>query len=450
MITLKIKNWNDTTGKNGSTSIQNTFQAYLDVVAQQFNVQFGSKDVVIAIDLTVSSGSGISASAGPAYYFDFNSTNWINPVEKLIKTGVDINGANAEMTLTVSDGLLTNMSNLWAKSNVVSPVGGLSILNHEFGHGLGFDSFRNKTTGNLDSSFGTTFDKYVGIIDGNPYFVGYLAKAIYGGNVPLQKLGSSDAISHLSKAYLNGTIQDQIVNDTMIEGEVTPSLKNSSMSNLDAAILRQLGYDVKETITSFDGTVQIPGTNTTTITGTASAHDRVVFVGNRNDHLVSRSGNDIVDTYLATSSTIKMINVERLEFADATIAMDINGIAGKAYRIYQAAFDRTPDLAGLGYWIGQMDSGAETFNHVAAGFVISAEFQRLYGANLTNNGFLTALYNNVLHRNPDQAGFDYWNGRISEGMARSDILASFSESNENQAQVIGVIQNGFQYIPYHY
>ncbi|MFZ6759464.1 DUF4214 domain-containing protein [Undibacterium sp. Ji50W] len=141
-------------------------------------------------------------------------------------------------------------------------------------------------------------------------------------------------------------------------------------------------------------------------------------------------------------------NVERLQFNDKIVALDLDGNAGQAYRLYQAAFNRTPDKAGLGYWIGQLDKGAENLNHVAAGFVNSAEFKQMYGSNISDNTFLTALYNNVLHRNPDQAGFDYWNGRVAAGMTRSDILASFSESTENIAQVIGQISHGIEYIPF--
>ncbi|MFZ6723049.1 DUF4214 domain-containing protein [Undibacterium sp. Ji49W] len=116
--------------------------------------------------------------------------------------------------------------------------------------------------------------------------------------------------------------------------------------------------------------------------------------------------------------------------------------------MYQAAFNRTPDKAGLGYWIGQLDKGAESLSHAAAGFVNSAEFKQMYGTNISDNMFLTALYNNVLHRNPDQAGFNYWNGRVAAGMTRPDILASFSESTENIAQVIGQISHGIEYIPF--
>ena len=49
----------------------------------------------------------------------------------------------------------------------------------------------------------------------------------------------------------------------------------------------------------------------------------------------------------------------------------------------------------------------------------------------------------MLHRTPDQDGYDYWvnllnNGQISNVVA----LVQFSESAENQLMVLGAIQDG--------
>jgi hypothetical protein len=85
---------------------------------------------------------------------------------------------------------------------------------------------------------------------------------------------------------------------------------------------------------------------------------------------------------------------------------------------------------------------------VAAQFVASAEFITTYGA-LDENGFLTTIYHNVLHREPDASGFAFWGNALSHGLSRAQMLAQFSESAENQAQVIGVIANGIAYQPYH-
>ena len=144
-------------------------------------------------------------------------------------------------------------------------------------------------------------------------------------------------------------------------------------------------------------------------------------------------GNGLSDT---------LVNIERLQFSDKTIALDINGTAGQAYRIYQAAFNRTPDNGGLKYWIGIMDS-VVSLSTVSSAFIASAEFQQLYGTNPTNEVFVTKLYDNVLHRAPDADGYKYWVDLLNTGgIDKTSTLVNFSESNENQAGVIGVIQNG--------
>lgn len=140
----------------------------------------------------------------------------------------------------------------------------------------------------------------------------------------------------------------------------------------------------------------------------------------------------------------KLSNVQRLQFADKTLALDVSGNAGQAYRIYQAAFDRTPDAGGLKYWIGQMDNGMDLLE-VAARFVDSNEFRSLYGTNPTNASFLTKLYNNVLHRQPEQGGYDWWLAELDSGRrSQTKALADFSESDENKAGVLPVIQNGIE------
>jgi serralysin len=138
-------------------------------------------------------------------------------------------------------------------------------------------------------------------------------------------------------------------------------------------------------------------------------------------------------------------NIQRLQFSDNSLAFDIKGNAGEAYRLYQAAFNRIPDFDGLGFWIGAIDSGA-SLKSVASQFISSQEFKTLYGANVNDVGFITNLYQNVLHRAPDQGGLDFWLRSLNvENQTRSDVLVGFSESNENQLQVIGRIENGIEY-----
>ena len=89
-----------------------------------------------------------------------------------------------------------------------------------------------------------------------------------------------------------------------------------------------------------------------------------------------------------------------------------------------------------------MDNGT-SLSAIASGFIASAEFQKFYGTNPTNQQFLAKLYDNVLHREPDSGGYAYWLSLLeSGGIDKANTLVNFSESSENQAGVIGIIQNG--------
>lgn len=172
---------------------------------------------------------------------------------------------------------------------------------------------------------------------------------------------------------------------------------------------------------------------------------KVFSVDSRLANSPTASGLEIIDSFESRDGTDYISDVERLEFRDVTLALDINGNAGQAYRLYQAAFARTPDNGGLKYWISNMDGGM-TLNQVADGFLSSNEFKGLYGVNPRIDQYLSALYSNVLYRAPDQGGHDYWVNQVQHGMTNAQVLAGFSESNENKVNVIGVIQNGIELV----
>jgi len=142
-----------------------------------------------------------------------------------------------------------------------------------------------------------------------------------------------------------------------------------------------------------------------------------------------------------------LVEIERLRFDDTWVALDIGGVAGQAYRLYQAAFDRTPDSGGLGFWIGRMDQGL-SLAETAAAFVSSPEWLKAYGAAPSNSALLTKVYQNILGRAPDQGGYDFWLGHLDSGAVSTvELLANFSESQENMDAVAEIIGGGIAFTP---
>lgn len=177
-----------------------------------------------------------------------------------------------------------------------------------------------------------------------------------------------------------------------------------------------------------------------------SGLDVAVFADFSGDIAVKKiTGGYSVTSRTSPADTDTLTGVERIKLNDIMIGLDVDGVGGKAYRVYKAAFDRTPDVGGLGFWIAAMDKGV-SLQSVAAGFVQSPEFVSLYGAGADNLSLVTRMYTNVLDRTPDQAGLNFWVDLLDRKVITvSQALAEFSESPENYAAVIGQIENGFYF-----
>ena len=141
----------------------------------------------------------------------------------------------------------------------------------------------------------------------------------------------------------------------------------------------------------------------------------------------------------------KITNLNNLIFTDLTksVERDIKNvfnkiiskdhITGKIFRLYQAAFNRFPDHEGLQYWIDKNISNENNYRQTASSFIISEEFKEKYGEDLSSEKFITQLYNNILNRNPDTNGYNYWLSNLDSGVeTRHEVLMGFSESQENK------------------
>ncbi|WP_336490124.1 DUF4214 domain-containing protein [Methylobacterium nigriterrae] len=169
-----------------------------------------------------------------------------------------------------------------------------------------------------------------------------------------------------------------------------------------------------------------------------------ILSGARSSYSISAGGGGIVaaDTVAGRDGSDTLVNVQRLVFSDGEVAFDLQGNAGQAYRLYQAALHRTPDTSGLSWHVNRLDHGV-SLHDTAANFIASPEFTQLYGASTSNQAFVTALYANVLGRAPDAVGNAYWLQHLAEGsFDRPTVLMGFSESPENHGLVDPKISAG--------
>ncbi len=97
------------------------------------------------------------------------------------------------------------------------------------------------------------------------------------------------------------------------------------------------------------------------------------------------------------------------------------------YRLYFGYFDRAPDGDGWNHWV-EMRLGGLTLPAVSQEFALSSEFASI---GLTSNGdFVDYVYRNVLDREPDQLGRQFWINQLNSGMTRGEMMTGFTESRE--------------------
>ncbi len=249
------------------------------------------------------------------------------------------------------------------------------------------------------------------------------------------------ALSGTAMVGAGGTarIDVQLQNDALSEGDNTLTLSVSGGAALSSA-----------SVVVHDPASVAPGASAPAAddvyTGGAGV-ETIHYPAPRGDFVVKRIGNDLrVDSTAFNSDTLR--GIERIDFSDATVAFDVDGIAGQAYRVYQAAFNRTPDAKGLGFWIAMMDQGM-TLAAVAKGFTESAEFVSLYGSAPASRSLVEKFYLNTLGRTGDAAGIAFWvNVLDTRASTVADVLVGFSESLENQAALIGLIGQGIVFDSY--
>lgn len=107
--------------------------------------------------------------------------------------------------------------------------------------------------------------------------------------------------------------------------------------------------------------------------------------------------------------------------------------------LYIAYFDRAADALGLSFWATAFQTNGFSFEAIANLFFTQPETTALY-AGVSDGEFVTAVYNNVLGRDPDQDGFDFWSGQLTSGNVTAsgfilDLLAGARAATGSPADV---------------
>jgi len=108
--------------------------------------------------------------------------------------------------------------------------------------------------------------------------------------------------------------------------------------------------------------------------------------------------------------------------------------------LYQRVLGRPADESGKQYWLSVLASGTR-IEDVGALFYGSEEYVRAAGS---LEAWVELLYDNLLHREPEQSGRDYWVGLLRDGAATPpEVARGFYASKESRLDRVGRLYERF-------
>lgn len=305
-------------------AILDTMNAAATIWSWYLTAQNITLDLIIKIDNSAFSGNTL-ARGGPTDFYT-TSTQSVKVYDAVgdtkLETGVDRNGATADMGVTLTVNSIRNL--LYFRPSPTATVApasipsnrddALSVFLHEIGHGLGLESLSAAIT---DSTFATEKSTYDTFINSSSQFTGAnaMAAAISG---PIQLDPAS--ISHLLKS---GTYGSDLMSTTIPAGII------DRISPLDLGMLQDIGVPLRAP-TSGDDVIHVLGTNALNLgAGNDTAFvdfnsvaidggigvDTVAFSSNRSAYTINQTSTGNF-TITGPDGTDALTDVEYAKFAD--------------------------------------------------------------------------------------------------------------------------------------
>ena len=161
----------------------------------------------------------------------------------------------------------------------------------------------------------------------------------------------------------------------------------------------------------------------------------------------TKQTNGNIQVGFVNNITVNLDSVERVKFSDVSIALDIDGNAGKAAKVLGAVFGASSlsnkDFVGIA--LSFLDAGMEYKT------LLDLALTAKLGQNYTAEAEIKLLYSNVFNIVPGTSTLEVLKGLIDNNYcSKSELAHIISESSNNQLNVnlIGLAQTGIEYIPF--
>ena len=177
--------------------------------------------------------------------------------------------------------------------------------------------------------------------------------------------------------------------------------------------------------------------------------DTVVYSGPQERYSITKSGNRyVVSEPTGSDDTDYLSNIERLQFSNGKVALDLGGNAGQAARLIGALLGPSfiKDKALAGVVIGLVDQDYSIENIANLG--LNTSFYLALAGSTKNEDFVNHVFRNVVGRPPEANEQKTYVDMLYAGTSQAAlaVMAAGTEFTASQIGLTGLTSHGWDFI----
>ena len=177
--------------------------------------------------------------------------------------------------------------------------------------------------------------------------------------------------------------------------------------------------------------------------------DTVVYSGPQERYSITKSGNRyVVSEPTGSDDTDYLSNIERLQFSNGKVALDLGGNAGQAARLIGALLGPSfiKDKALAGVVIGLVDQDYSIENIANLG--LNTSFYLALAGSTKNEDFVNHVFRNVVGRTPEVNEQKTYVDMLNAGTSQAAlaVMAAGTEFTASQIGLTGLTSHGWDFI----
>ena len=177
--------------------------------------------------------------------------------------------------------------------------------------------------------------------------------------------------------------------------------------------------------------------------------DTVVYSGPIDRYTINKSGNRyVVSEPTGSDDTDYLSNIERLQFSNGKLALDLDGNAGDAARLIGTllgpSYVKDKGLAGLVIGLLDQNYSSEAIASMGLG---TSMYLGLAGSG-SNEAFVKHVFKNVVGRPPQEAELQTYVGMLSNGTSQAAlaVMAADTDFTAGQIGLTGLMLHGWEFL----